>query len=168
MYKFLKYMCLLLIISIGYSSNPVSMHIHYNIEGGIPYDNSQDILRVYMNGLLLSTENGLAYDPLPHPDSLFYFLVNLSAPSWTEAYELLIAGGELTFTLESVNDDTDEELLMSNQPFIVYPGDNQQTFGVQEILFISDNIEEWCEDLNNDGIVNVLDVMILVNLILEY
>jgi len=168
MYKFLKYMCLLLVISIGYSSIPVVFTIHYSIEGGIPSDNTQDILRVYMNGILLSTENGLNDDPDPHPYCFFQFQGSLSAPGGTEAYELLIVGGELTFTLESVNDDTDEELLMSNQPFIIYPGQGLQTLGLQEMLFISDNIEEWCEDLNNDGIVNVLDVMILINLILEY
>ena len=162
------YLVLLLIISIGYSSNPVTMIIHYNIEDGIPSDNTQDILKVYMNGILLSTENGLVGDPLPHPGCFFQFQLALSAPVWTEAYDLLTSGGELTFTLESVNDDTDEELLMYNQPFIIDPGDNQQTFGLQEMLFILDNIEEWCEDLNNDGIVNVLDVMILINLILEY
>jgi len=145
------YLVLLLIISVGYSSIPVAFTIHYSIEGGIPSDNTQDILRVYMNGILLSTDNGLSEEILPHPYCFFQFQGALSSPGGTEVYDLLTAGGELTFTLESVNDDTDEELLMSNQPFIIYPGQGLQNLGLQEMLFISDNIEEWCEDANEDG-----------------
>ena len=165
------YLVLLSIISIGYCATPFVMVVDYTISGGIIQDaDGGDILYPYLNGVLLSTENGLVNDDF---SCIFnsMFCVQLTAgfePSM-EALLQLQAGGELTFTLESINDGVDEELQMVNEPFIVEPGSGHQIIELGQVHFISENsIVDACEDLNYDGIINILDVMILVNLILEY
>ena len=165
------YLVLLSIISIGYCATPFVMAVDYTISGGIIQDaDGGDILYPYLNGVLLSTENGLVNDDFSCIfNSMFCVQLMAGTEPPMEALLQLQAGGELTFTLESINDGINEELQMVNEPFIVDAGSGLQVIELGQVHFISENsIVDTCEDLNYDGVVNILDVVVLVNLILEY
>ena len=108
----------------------------YDIAGGDPGSNQTpppegDSLHCYINGELLSVDNGLGNEPVRHNTHPSMFVVNLN-PGFGRAYELLVEqGGELTFKLEHENGNTYE----TNASFDIPDGDDQLSFGEQFVSF---------------------------------
>ena len=158
----------IILMSIIYSANPVSLGMFYVVEefeeGPIP-NNQLDILHPYIDGILLSEENGLYIENwIQAPPFLpNFFQVYLYGHYNTEAYDLLISGGQLSFTLEHHEYPEYEMEGYTTDSLIVWNGGDMQEFGDIQIIF---DIPPITGDINADLAVNIQDIILYVNILL--